>query len=231
MLNAQIVSTTTILQIWFERPNLVDFAYTIWLVWCKTVAYSACEVHICAKSVDWSEKNGVEWALVDMIAIGKQAYEKNELWEIMITTGKQSSSLNHNKTSLINTKHIVQNIADGICSSSSNSSIEHHNCSWIEIFLSWDTGFRNTKKDECQQSHQTSSTEFVILVDCKWAEHQVGQEGEWTKTKERNECDQPILQRTVFRIWWKKSLLHCQLVIRNDVLVFWDDLHHLQILP
>jgi hypothetical protein len=26
-------------------------------------------------------------------------------------------------------------------------------------------------------------------------------------------------------------LLHCQLVIRNDVLVFWDDLHHLQILP
>jgi hypothetical protein len=29
MLNAQIVSTTTILQIWFERPNLVDFAYTI----------------------------------------------------------------------------------------------------------------------------------------------------------------------------------------------------------
>jgi hypothetical protein len=54
----QIISTTTILQNGFERPNLLDFAYTIWLVWCNTVAYSVCEVHIRAKSADWSEKNG-----------------------------------------------------------------------------------------------------------------------------------------------------------------------------
>jgi hypothetical protein len=41
-----------------KRPNLLDFAYTIWLVWCNTVAYSVCEVHIHAKFADWSEKNG-----------------------------------------------------------------------------------------------------------------------------------------------------------------------------